>query len=277
MKKILDVFIFNNEIELLKLRLEFMGPYIDYFIISECDRTFSGDKKEFTLNPSVIKNLPYAEKIIFDPVRIHYHSIEWLIKRIRYKNRPGRFSWKILDYQRNSAAEILRKFDKDDIVYFGDLDEIPSLEVLQNIHTYQLNSQNPALACQQYFYYYHIHNFAPKEIWAGTIVTTSEYLIKNQPHTVRSQRYELPRIPQGGYHLSYFMNAAMVGEKVRNFAAMEKLEQYASMTDDEIQRKISEGIDLFNRNIVFAKDTQNYASIDQPLINLLERHLPNCA
>ena len=43
---IYDCFIFNNEIELLDLRLNILSPYVDKFIITEGDKTFSGIPKE---------------------------------------------------------------------------------------------------------------------------------------------------------------------------------------------------------------------------------------
>ena len=45
MAKIYDVFTFFNEIDLLKLRLEMLSPYVDKFVIVECVETFSGKPK----------------------------------------------------------------------------------------------------------------------------------------------------------------------------------------------------------------------------------------
>jgi beta-1,4-mannosyl-glycoprotein beta-1,4-N-acetylglucosaminyltransferase len=40
--KIIDSFIFFNELELLNYRLEILNEYVDYFIIVESPYTFSG-------------------------------------------------------------------------------------------------------------------------------------------------------------------------------------------------------------------------------------------
>ena len=43
---IYDCFIFNNEVELLELRLNILDPYVDKFVLTEGDTTFSGLPKE---------------------------------------------------------------------------------------------------------------------------------------------------------------------------------------------------------------------------------------
>ena len=45
--KIYDCFTFFNEIDLLKIRLEYLYDYVDKFVISESNLTFAGQKKPF--------------------------------------------------------------------------------------------------------------------------------------------------------------------------------------------------------------------------------------
>ena len=47
--KIYDCFIFNHEIELLEIRLNILNDYVDKFIITEGDKTFSDYQKIATL------------------------------------------------------------------------------------------------------------------------------------------------------------------------------------------------------------------------------------
>ena len=44
--KIIDTFIFYNEIELLTYRLSILNEYIDYFVLVEARYSFSGKPKE---------------------------------------------------------------------------------------------------------------------------------------------------------------------------------------------------------------------------------------
>ena len=44
--KIYDCFMFNNEIDLLNIRLNILNEYVDYFVIVESAETHSGLKKK---------------------------------------------------------------------------------------------------------------------------------------------------------------------------------------------------------------------------------------
>ena len=43
---IIDCFIFYNEIDLLKFRLEYLYNIVDYFVLVESTTTFAGNKKK---------------------------------------------------------------------------------------------------------------------------------------------------------------------------------------------------------------------------------------
>ena len=132
---LLDAFLFYNELDLLKARLEYLGNTVDYFVISEANIDFSGKKKAFLLSDELISTLPFAEKIIYHREYIHLSSIEWLIKRLRYQNRKNRLLWKIQDAQRNSTLKPLSRFKASDIVIFSDLDEFPNEKALKETIT----------------------------------------------------------------------------------------------------------------------------------------------
>ena len=53
MIKLIDAFIFFNEVELLKFRLQYLSDVVDYFIIAESNRTFTGKNKELII-PKII-------------------------------------------------------------------------------------------------------------------------------------------------------------------------------------------------------------------------------
>ena len=42
---IFDCIPFFNELDILKLRMEIMNPYVDYFVLEESTVTFSGESK----------------------------------------------------------------------------------------------------------------------------------------------------------------------------------------------------------------------------------------
>ena len=52
MSKIFDCFIYNNEINILSLRLNYLNQFVDYFLIFEFSQTMQGKLKKFNLENS---------------------------------------------------------------------------------------------------------------------------------------------------------------------------------------------------------------------------------
>lgn len=63
--KVYDCFMFFNEIEVLDIRLNELGPYVDYFVIVEAQETHSGLKKELVFEKYKHSFDKYADKIIY--------------------------------------------------------------------------------------------------------------------------------------------------------------------------------------------------------------------
>ena len=65
-----DCFIFNHEVELLEIRFNILNDYVDKFIITEGDITFSGLPKEshFLKNKDRFKK--WEDKIILNQIKL---------------------------------------------------------------------------------------------------------------------------------------------------------------------------------------------------------------
>jgi len=275
---LLDTFLFYNELDLLKARIEYLGNSVDYFVISEANIDFAGRKKDFLLSDKLIANLPFAEKIIYHREYINLNSISWLIKRIRYKNRKNRLLWKIQDAQRNSTLKPLKRFKDSDIVIFSDLDEFPNAKALSEAVTklsepYSLKNLI-SFSCDLMFFYYNIKNAAPNEQFFGAIFTNLGTLRKLLPHKLRSSKDRLQHIKDGGWHFSYFMNEEKILNKVNAISDVENLSEYKNLTCEEIQNKIISGVDLYDRKIEL-NDQEQYKLPNEVLMPL-KKYLPYC-
>ena len=129
--KLIDSFLFFNEVDLLKVRLEYLGPIVDNFIIVEANIDFSGVKKEFILSNELLTSLPFSNKILYYKKEIDFNSFYWILKKMRYWNRRSSLLWKLQDAQRNSLLEPLKVFKDNDLIIFSDLDEFPSIEAIE--------------------------------------------------------------------------------------------------------------------------------------------------
>lgn len=106
--KIYDGFTFYNELDMLRVRLVEHDPFVDYFIIVEGDKTFSGKPKPFYFNANDPRFSCFRDKII--SVKINLDSAPcdpWANEK---KQRDG----------------ILRAAtpEANDLILIGDVDEI---------------------------------------------------------------------------------------------------------------------------------------------------------
>lgn len=272
-KKILDVFLFFNEIELLKIRLAFLGPYVDYFVISEANCDFSGRPKQLILNESFIKTLPYSHKIILHHEYINLKEPAWLLKRLRYTGRKPKLLWKIQDAQRNSTLKALKNFQNHDLIIFGDLDEFPSPASIDLIS--HQTTLHESYSCSQHLYYYNLRTIADSLSWYGTIFTSLENFRKILPHKIRSMRDDLPHLDQGGWHFSYFMSPDKIKQKINAIGSVEKITNHSLIQTTEIEEKIKSQKDMFDRNIQYRSSIKEHEKVPESLKKLFELNLPN--
>jgi beta-1,4-mannosyl-glycoprotein beta-1,4-N-acetylglucosaminyltransferase len=280
--KLLDVFLFYNELDLLKARLEYLGPLVDQFIISEANVDFSGHPKIFLLSQELVNTLPFAYKIIYHREHLNLNSISWLFKKLKYRNRITRLLWKIQDAQRNSTLIPLKPFNTNDIVLFSDLDEFPSeTGIAQGIKALQTNTPTPnqkephAFSLDQTFYYYNLNNAAPDDQFYGSVMTTLGTFREYLPHRFRSGKNDFEHIANGGWHFSYFMDEEKILNKICAISDVENLSAYKNMTTKEIQKKILSGSDLYDRGTSLNK--LEYKKIPDSVIKVIQKYLPNCA
>lgn len=278
--QLLDVFLFYNELNLLKARLEYLGPVIDHFIISEANVDFSGRPKEFILSQELINTLPFANKIIYHREHLNLHSISWLFKKLKYRDRMTRYLWKIQDAQRNSTLVPLKLFSANDIIIFSDLDEFPSeVAIHEGIKALEAgnasHSEPHAYSLDQTFYYYNLNNAAPEEKFYGSVMTSLGTFRKYLPHRFRSGKNDFEHITNGGWHFSYFMDEKKILNKIYAISDVENLSAYKNITIEEIQQKILSGSDLYDRGTSLNKD--EHKKIPDTVIGVIQKYLPNCA
>jgi hypothetical protein len=130
---IYDSFIFNNELEILNLRFEYLYNHVDYFVLVESDRTLTGIQKPLTFN-NAGKFSKYADKIIY----------------IKAEEKLDLKDWDYEWFQRNSIKRGLEKCKEDDIIFVSDVDEIINIKEI----LIRDKIESPALIEVPMFYYF---------------------------------------------------------------------------------------------------------------------------
>ena len=121
--KVIDVFPFFNELDILEIRLNVLDPYVDYFILSEATKTFSGLDKPLYYQENKERFAKFEDKII--------HNI------VEDNTDPNLHPYERDIFQKNSIKEIvMEKASDDDAIIWSDVDEVPNPEAIEEIDSY---------------------------------------------------------------------------------------------------------------------------------------------
>ena len=248
--KIVDSFIFYNEIDLLLYRLNILYDVIDYFIIVESKYTFAGNEKEFFFEKN--KNLfeKFMNKIIYVVCTMPYKYPE-----INYEEGQ---QWENEKHQRNCIDIGIKqiKLENDDLIIITDVDEIPNPSVINDIkNRNMILDLSKDYRLEMDFYYYNL-NTKNKNKWTkGVIVTYKKFLLKNCQEirlpTKKNTRLQISSdhkmIKNGGWHLSFFGDNSFIKNKIKEFSHQE-FNNDININEKNIEEHINNYDDIFNRN-----------------------------
>jgi beta-1,4-mannosyl-glycoprotein beta-1,4-N-acetylglucosaminyltransferase len=250
--KIVDCFMFYNELELLNYRLHILNDVVDYFVLVESTHTHSGKEKELIYENNKEMFRSFHHKII----HLIVHDFPYKYPNINYDNKSDNSdSWHNERFQRNCIDQGIQQLSlsDDDIIIISDLDEIPDPYTLQKIKNNEIIVTINALNMD--FYYYNL-NTKIETLWLfGKILLYKYYIhiIKMNNFTCSDVRLKNICINQndyiiqnGGWHLSYFGDVYFIKNKLENFAHQEyNNNEYANV--EKIEKRVRGGVDLFER------------------------------
>jgi beta-1,4-mannosyl-glycoprotein beta-1,4-N-acetylglucosaminyltransferase len=251
--KIIDCFLFYNELELLKFKLKELNDIVDYFVLIESKYTFVGNEKELYYEKNKEMFSEYNDKIIHI---IHDHNAT-LENGAREDGLPS--AWNNEKEQRFYGTKGIAQLDlvDDDLIILSDLDEIVDKNTLIKIKEEGL--KEPISCLEQDMYYYNLNNKLEEKWYRSKIVRydkIKEYFDKspNIFQTIVQPEYnpdgkhigKYPIIKNGGWHLSFFGGVGMIKNKIKNFSHTE-LSHFGDESYDKINEKIQNNKDIFDR------------------------------
>lgn len=226
--KIFDCFTFYNEEEILKIRLEELNKFVDYFIIIEASETFTGKKKDiFFSNPP-----KWIEKWE-DKIMVNIIDFPELCQT----------AWDREYFQRNEITSYLQNLnvDDDDLIIISDVDEIWNVETVTNLKYKYIPVK---LDVKQYFW--NFNWLVPDHCNQGSrpVVCKKSHIENRTAQDLRSM--DLPVVPNGGWHFSFFGEKEKIKNKIESFAHTE-YDQEVYKSYELILFRIQNGIDPFDR------------------------------
>ncbi len=211
-----DLFSFFNELDLLEIRLNILDPYVDTFVLMESTETFSGKEKPLYFWENRERFRKWMYKIIH------------LVPPRSYTSDSFHRAFEQKEYLKQG----LKVAHSDDIVYYGDLDEIWKPQEIKDDKVYNLEQLN---------YCYYLNNRSSEE-WVGTIVGKWGTIKTNDLRYWRATHTN--QLPDGGWHFTNMGGAAQVIKKLEAYDHQEF--NHPSIKED-ISRKMKDGEDYVGR------------------------------
>lgn len=258
--KIFDCFKFFNEFELLELRLMELSDVVDYFVLVEANKTHTGIHKPFHFDENKEKFSKFLHKII----HVKVEDMPEYRKNDQTKFDGG--IWETENFQRNCISRGLLEAKPGDKIIVSDVDEIPNVETIKKY----LECKEWITFRQDLFYYY--VNCKQNCYWDGPIM--ANFGTFRNPQELRdSARHGLNAKTDGGWHYSYMGGAEKIKTKVESIAESHLIIDKIGDIDD-INYKIKNQIDLWNRESSYAKKTLIDISNNKPkkLDEFLEKY-----
>jgi len=268
--KIVDCFVFYNELQLLEYRLSILYNVVDYFIIVESRQTFVGKDKELLYEKNKNKFNKFKDKIIHVVVDLPYKY-----PNIDYKNKkPFQFKnynengqqWINEAFQRESITNGFERIslNDEDYIIVSDADEIPDPNTLSKIKRGEINPFE-IYKLKQDYYKYNLNGLTGA-IWIHAYVISYGFFNKYKTIQIPDDKYiyyesgykfiinnnrrmfltelrftfdydGISVLENGGWHLSFFGDRKFIDNKYDSFSHVEYEREYNKKNDQLLSIK----------------------------------------
>lgn len=229
-----DCIMFNDELDILELRLAYMYDRVDKFVIAESSLTHSNVSKPLCFKNNSDRFIKYKEKIVY----------------VEVPPLPQKDSWAGEFYQRNYLKTALQDCTDDDLIVIADIDELVDLD--------QLTQQDLTHPCMlEMPMYYYFFNLKTSIKWCRTLVSPYKYLkdfnigdrLKYpnlNPVILKSEKVAY------GWHFSYLFgwNIDLYVSKLKSFSHQELNTPYY-LDERRINTCLKLGIDFLERYSIY--------------------------
>jgi len=259
--KIIECFIFYNELAMLEYKLHLLYPIVDHFVLVESTKTFIGSPKELFFQSNKQRFERFLDKIV--------HIV---VDDMPESENP----WVREEHQRNAIDRGLQKLSLNptDLVIVSDVDEILNPQKLQMAKKMKLKDR---VACfLMDIYYYNFENYGEGPVCEITkIAEYSTYKDKysSKPHDFRYAK-EYTKIPLGGWHLTFFGDTDFILNKIKHYSHQEF--NKGDMNKLSIEEAIEKNQHLFFRDQTFKKIPMKENSNLPPDFEILVDRLEEC-
>ena len=230
-RQVFDCFPFYDELDILEIRLNILDEVVDYFVLVESSRTFTGNKKSLYFSENKERYSNYLHKI--------RHIV---VDDSEYKEDVK--VWQREFDQKNSVFRGIQGCGAEDFVIVSDVDEIPNPNVIKDI--VNEDSNFISVIKQPCFYYY--LNCKSTEVFDKAKIAKlkkikSPQQIRAYPRFSKNNSNKLTQIvfkwigsfrkrfslwfrfykvfEDAGWHFTYMKSPEQISQKINNFSHTE--------------------------------------------------------
>ena len=254
---IYDCFSFNNELDLLEIRLNHHSEFVDKFVLTECPWTYSGRSKPLYYDQ--VKDKPpfkqFKDKII--------HNV--------YNVSPnGKSGWEYEHDQRNSLRDI--SFESTDLIIYADCDEIlRDRSVVEKATKHLPHYGIITLDMELNWYYFNCvikpgskfqkdysmescfnHRWRMAKILSPSILNVFKNLYKTRELNLWDLRNDFT-IKNSGWHFSNLGDPALIDAKLKSFSHGSEFERKYHISSNLIAERKAELRDPLGRDVSFVR------------------------
>lgn len=260
--KIYDIFIFFNELDLLEIRLNILNNYVDYFVIIEATKTFTGKDKELFFEENKDRFKKFSDKIIHFVVDDMPENKTELKDALKNKNLSDLQKQIITDtcssdnipadqdywlrefYQKECMKKPLQNLNDNDFCFISDLDEIWNPKVKIDY------SKDCIYKLKQKMYVYYLNNRS-SENWTGTFAAKYKN-IKNKSinHLDTPDKTKYLYLNNGGWHFTFQGDILEIKKKLEAYGHQE---YNNDKIKDNLEKMLENNQDFINRGYTLWK------------------------
>jgi beta-1,4-mannosyl-glycoprotein beta-1,4-N-acetylglucosaminyltransferase len=271
--KIYDCFIFYNELDLLKLRLQELDEHVDYFVLVESNQTHSRTPKKLFYEENKEMFSKWNHKIIHVVMDMpEFNFIDKIIIKRQLK-KPNKFLSNIaLSYglarmkmdwgQRRAIKNGLTNCKDDDVIMISDLDEIPNpakvpqaiemakegkiVGFIQRAYCYYLNGRTDTYAIgtkmSTYKTFQEKRGGDPQGFRIPSFKTRLKHKIQRKKgYHGNVWNADVTTIEDAGWHFTFLGGAAAVKKKIESYPHIENYSVNKDANSEKIQKDIENG------------------------------------
>ncbi len=265
-----DVFTFFNELDLLEIRMNMLDPYVDYFVIIEAPKTFSGLPKPLYFEENKERFAQWKDKIIHYVVQDAAATTDELKAKFDTKKYVDNLDKKITEdvfahsitgengvdwtkelYQKESIKKALFGLNDDDICYISDVDEIwnPNAKIDY--------TKDSIYRLRQLMYAYYFNNRS-SESWIGPLAAKYKNIKDAYLNDLRSEKKTTyTYVKNGGWHFTNMGGADQIRKKIESYGHQEFNN---AGIKSKIEKMMSDNKDFVGRKFTFWKDESDLPS-----------------